>query len=153
MQDIYGDKASEPVDILLNNFIANPYFFGNIFVAAVGVGPRQFDEMNAPCGNLYFSGDGMDLILHSTVHAALLHGRKTAARIVDILQGPLAGKFTYAMMYMLIKCLFVLYILVQFVNDSPRVEGNTIVAEFRTSRAAESIECIIPSLDIRMDCE
>ena len=92
MRDIYGDKASEPVDILLNDFIANPYFYGNIFEPAVGVGPRQYDEMNAPCGNLYFSGDGMDIIHHSTAHAALFHGRKTAARIVDILQGPLDGK-------------------------------------------------------------
>ena len=91
MRDIYGDRASEPVDIIINNFIANPFFFGNIFAAVVGVGRRQFDEMNTPCGNLYFSGDAITFDLHSLAHGALTHGRETGARIVEILQGPLEG--------------------------------------------------------------
>ncbi len=40
-------------------------------------------------------------------------------------------------------------------NDSPRVEGNTIMAEFRTSRQANSIACIIAAKGIhwRVDCK
>ena len=60
MRDIYGERASEPVDIMVNNFIANPYFFGNILTQAVGVDRRQFDEMTVPIGNLYFSGDSIN---------------------------------------------------------------------------------------------
>ena len=43
--------------------------------------------------------------------------------------------------------------LVDFINDTPLVEGNTITAEFRTSKQADSIECIIPAAGIRIDCK
>ena len=33
------------------------------------------------------------------------------------------------------------------------MEGNTIIAEFRTSKQADSIECIIPFQGIRQDCK
>ncbi len=92
MRDIYGDRASEPVDIVVNNFIANKYFFGNLLGVAVGVGRRQFDEMNTPCGNLFFSGEAISFDFHSLVHGALIHGRETAERIVKILQGPIKSK-------------------------------------------------------------
>ncbi len=94
MRDMYGDRAREPVDIIVNDFVANPFFFGNIFALSNGVGRRQFDEMNTPCGNLYFSGDYVNYDAPSTAHGAFLHGRETAARIVEILQGPLQSKWS-----------------------------------------------------------
>lgn len=94
MRGIYGDRASDPVDIIVNDFIANEFFFGNILTVPVGVGPRQFDELNSPCGNLYFSGDAGSFVFRGTVHGSLIHGRETAARIVEILQGSLQSKCT-----------------------------------------------------------
>ena len=93
LRDIYGERASEPTDIIIADFIENPYFFGNIFSVNVGVGPKEFDEMNAPCGNMYFSGDALTQVFRSSLHGALLHGRETASRIAEILQGPLSSKF------------------------------------------------------------
>lgn len=93
MRDIYGDRALEPVDILVNDFIGNPFFFGNLLRVPAGVGRRHFDELNTPCGNMYLSGEGVSFEFHSTVHGAYIHGQDTAARIVDILQGPLDGEY------------------------------------------------------------
>ena len=41
---------------------------------------------------------------------------------------------------------------VMFVNDSPRLEGNSVTAEFTISRAANLIECGITGRE-RVDCE
>ena len=92
MRDIYGDRASEPIDIVINDFVANEYFFGNIFVPPVGYGFRQLDEINTPCGNLYFAGEAYIFGVSGTAHGAFLHGRETATRIVNILQGSLQSK-------------------------------------------------------------
>ena len=93
LRDIYGDRASEPVDILMNNFISNPFFYGNVFHPHIGFGQRQIDEMNAPCGNLYFSGEYLSFDRRGGTHGAMLHGRDVAARIAEVLIGPLQSKF------------------------------------------------------------
>ncbi len=89
MRDIYGDRASEPLAITQNNFIPNPYFFGNLVGIPPNLGRRQFDELNVPLGNLYISGEGVFFEGRATVHGALIHGRRTAATIVELLRGPL----------------------------------------------------------------
>ena len=91
MSNIYGERASGPVDIVMSDFIINPFFLGDFSAPATGLTFRQFDEINAPCGNLYFSGEAYDPLHYGTFHAALIHGRETAARIVQRLQGPLKG--------------------------------------------------------------
>ena len=44
-------------------------------------------------------------------------------------------------------------ILVNFINDTPHVDGNTITAEFRTSKQVDSITCIIAHSNINEDCK
>ena len=91
MRNIYKEKASDPVDIIMHDFITSPFFFGDFTSSVPGLLPRQFDEMNAPCGNMYFSGEAYSFLHHSSFHGALIHGKETAERIVEKLRGPLTG--------------------------------------------------------------
>ena len=91
MRNIYGRKARDPVNIIMHDFIVNPYFYGDF--AAVSIHIAQLvDEISMPSGNLYFAGEPYEFLIHSAVHAALIHGRETAERIVQLLQGPLRSK-------------------------------------------------------------
>ena len=76
----------------MHDFIVSPYFFGDFSVGVTGIGRRQFDEMDVPCGNLYFAGEGFSQFQHSTVHAGLIEGQEAATRIAEILRGPIQGK-------------------------------------------------------------
>ncbi len=92
MQNIYGDSATDPIDIIMHDFIVSPYFYGAFSLGSPGLTPLQFDEINFPCGNMYFSGEAYTINSQSTAHGALIHGRETARRIVAEIQGPLRGK-------------------------------------------------------------
>lgn len=91
VRNIYGEKASDPVNITMHDFIVNPYFLGDFTGTSIHF-PQLIDAINVPSGNLYFSGESYGYPLHSSVHAALIHGRETAERIVSLLQGPIQSK-------------------------------------------------------------
>ena len=91
MHNIYGDKASDPVDIIMHDFIVNPYFYGDFSSATPGVGTNTFEELNHPLGHLYLAGEAYIFGLHSTTHGALDHGSLVAERIVQEILGPLTG--------------------------------------------------------------
>lgn len=92
MRNIYGDSASDPVDIIMHDFIVNPYFLGSYTAAATGLGEQQFNEINTPCGNLYFAGEAYIFSARSNIQGSILHGRETAARIVRQLRRPIRGE-------------------------------------------------------------
>lgn len=132
LRNIYGERASEPVDAIMHDFITSPFFLGDFTAGAVNLGRRQYDEINVPCGNLYFAGEAYNSIeVHSTVHSAILHGETVANRILMRIQGPLT---------------------VTFVDETPRVEGDTIFARFTTSKPTTRMECIVNAQRPRVDC-
>ena len=92
MRNIYGEKASDPVDIIMHDFIVNPYYFGDFSSATPGVDANTFEELNHPIGQLYLAGEAYILGLHSTTHGALAHGSAVAERIAQEILGPLTSK-------------------------------------------------------------
>ena len=91
MRNIYGDKASDPVDIIMHDFIVNRYFYGDFSSATPGVGDNTFEELNHPSGQLYLAGEAYISGLHSSTHGALAHGVSVGERIMQEILGPLTG--------------------------------------------------------------
>ena len=92
MRNIYGEKASDPVDIIMHDFIVNRYFFGDFSSATPGVGTNTFEELNHPVGHLYLAGEAYVSALHSSTHGALVHGSLIGERIMQEILGPLTSK-------------------------------------------------------------
>ena len=85
---IYGDRVTEPVDILQHDYATNPYFYGNLETSTVGVTRQTFAEYAAPLGRLYFSGAGTHVQNTSNLQGAYYSGIDTANAILeDIQQG------------------------------------------------------------------
>ena len=92
MRNIYGEKASDPVDIIMHDFIVNRYFFGDFSSATPGVSDNTFEELNHPIGQLYLAGEAYISTLHSSAHGALVHGTDVGERIMQEILGPLTSK-------------------------------------------------------------
>lgn len=91
MRNIYGEKASDPVDIIMHDFIVNPYFYGDFSSATPGVSANTFQELNHPIGQLHLAGEAYTYLFHSTTHGALIHGSSVGERIAKEILGPLMG--------------------------------------------------------------
>ena len=92
MRNIYGEKASDPVDIIMHDFIVNRYFFGDFSSATPGVSDYTFEELNHPIGQLYLAGEAYIPAIHSSAHDALVHGTQIGERIMQEILGPLTSK-------------------------------------------------------------
>ncbi len=92
MRNMYGEKASDPVDIIMHDFIINRYFFGDFSSATAGVSDNTFEELNHPIGRLYLAGEAYIPALHSIAHGALIHGTQIGERIMQEILGPLTSK-------------------------------------------------------------
>ena len=88
LRRIYGDRVTEPVDIFLHDYATNPYFYGNLDIALVGVTRQTFVNYAAPVGRLYFSGSGASAEFLSILQGAYYSGLDTANAILeDIREG------------------------------------------------------------------
>ena len=135
---VYGDNVTEPVDIFQHDYAANPYFFGNLETSTVGVTRQTFAEYAAPVGRLYFSGAGTHVTNTSNLQGAYYSGIDTANAILKIIR---EGERIYSSPFVLYS--FLLYALfslspglplgAEFINDTPRVVGDSVEAEFITT--------------------
>ena len=88
LRRIYGDRVTEPVDIILHDFATNPFFYGNLDTPLVGVTSQTVETMAAPAGRLYFSGTGTARLFFSILQGAYYSGLATANSILeDIREG------------------------------------------------------------------
>ena len=94
LRNIYGERASDPIDIIMGDFIVNPYFLGNLMTAIPGVTASTYKELDHPLGRLYFAGDANHPLHHSTVHGAMISGENTAKMILRNMEAPPQGILT-----------------------------------------------------------
>ena len=88
LQSIYGDRVTEPVDIIQHDFITNPYFYGDFSAELVGVTDQTYENMAAPAGRLYFSGEAATTQFTTAVQGAYFSGIEGASAILqDIREG------------------------------------------------------------------
>ena len=85
---IYGDRVTEPVDIIHDDFITNPHFYGHFTSTPVGVNDQSYVNLAAPLGRLYFSGEATAGPIHGIVQGGYFSGLATANTVIqDIQQG------------------------------------------------------------------
>ena len=125
----------------MHDFIVNRYFFGDFSSATPGVSDNTFEELNHPIGQLYLAGEAYIKGLHSNTHGALIHGSSVAEIIAREIQGPLTSIILLFISMHDAIIQFCLLFVVTFVNNSPRLEGNLITAEFTVSRRANLVQC------------
>lgn len=106
MRNIYGEIASDPVDIIMHDFIVNRYFFGDFSSATPGVLDNTFEELNHPIGQLYLAGEAYISGLHSSAHGALVHGTDVGECIMQEILGPLSSKNLFAINFLFTSLTF-----------------------------------------------
>ena len=95
MRNIYGDRASDPVDIIMHDFITNPYFLGNFGSATPGTLRDTFEDLNHPIGRLHLAGEAYIYALQRRATGAIVHGYRVGERVAELIGGPLRGMHAY----------------------------------------------------------
>ena len=112
LRRIYGDRVTEPVDIILHDFATNPFFYGNLDVPLVGLTRQMIETIAAPAGRLYFSGSGTTTQFPSTIQGAYYSGLATANTILeDIREGKKIWYWSH--------CPLPLYSMLSFIRLTP----------------------------------
>jgi monoamine oxidase len=80
LRAIYGRAVPEPTGYLRTRWAADPFARGSYSFVAVGAGPETHGALAAPVGRvLVFAGEHTSAEHPSTVHGAILSGRRAAA--------------------------------------------------------------------------
>ncbi|MEN9620902.1 MAG: hypothetical protein RL499_1095, partial [Actinomycetota bacterium] len=75
--------APEPLDVLVTRWGADEFARGSYSFAAVGSDPEMRDDLAAPVGErVYLAGEATSREHPSTVHGALLSGRRAAENVL-----------------------------------------------------------------------
>ena len=88
LKRIYGDRVTEPVDLVRGDFVDSPYFYGDYTSYAVGVRDQTYEDLAATVGQLYFSGEGTFAPFPRNVQSGYHAGINTANLLLqDIKDG------------------------------------------------------------------
>lgn len=79
-------EAPEPVDALVTRWGADEFARGSYSFAAVGSDPSMRDDLATPVGEqVYLAGEATSREHPSTVHGALMSGKRAAEQVLDTL--------------------------------------------------------------------
>lgn len=82
LRTIYGPTVPEPRGYLASRWAADPFARGSYSFVAVGAGPNTHSTLAAPVGQrLFFAGEHTSPDHPSTVHGAILSGRRAAEEV------------------------------------------------------------------------
>lgn len=85
LRAIYGRDVPEPLGYLITRWGADPFARGSYSFVAVGAGPATHAALGAPvAGRLFFAGEHTSAEHPSTVHGAILSGRRAAREIMAL---------------------------------------------------------------------
>jgi monoamine oxidase len=83
LRTIYGPRIPAPLGFLRTRWGRDPFARGSYSFVAVGAGPESHAALAAPlAGRLFFAGEHTSAEHPSTVHGAILSGRRAAAEIL-----------------------------------------------------------------------
>lgn len=86
LQDIYGDKAIFPTQMIRTKWHANEHFFGSYSFASNGTRTKQFNVLAKPINQqLFFAGEHTSRDFRGTVHGAFISGARAADELVELL--------------------------------------------------------------------
>ena len=82
LRGIYGSSVPEPTNLILSEWLTDPYVLGSFSNIPVGVNNEVFSNLAAPVGRLYFSGEATSCKYNGFVHGAYLAGRDSADSVL-----------------------------------------------------------------------
>ena len=80
LRDMFGDVVPEPIGVQTSAWSTDPWARGSYSYLGVGSEPGDYAALAQPVAELiFFAGEATDPEYHSTVHGAVLSGRRAAA--------------------------------------------------------------------------
>lgn len=87
MRDMFGAKAPAPRAVLTSAWSTDEWSRGSYSFNAVGSTPADRQALAAPVGGrLFIAGEATEPDYHSTVHGAVISGRRAATEVLDALR-------------------------------------------------------------------
>ena len=86
LQEIYGDKARKPSDIIIPDWYKNPLFHGAFTVWPPTSTLATFKRLGKNEGRVYFGGEHTDSKYYGFVHGAFESGRRVGKQVAMALQ-------------------------------------------------------------------
>lgn len=84
LRRVYGDDVPGPVAHRITRWGTDPFARGSYSFPPVGSRPGDYRALAAPvAGRVHFAGEATEPDYHTTVHGALLSGRREARRILS----------------------------------------------------------------------
>ena len=108
LRGIYGPGVPEPTNIIMSEWLTDPYVLGSFSNIPVGVTDQAFSDLAAPIGRLYFSGEATSAKYNGFLHGAYLAGRDSANAVLEAISGT---ESVVASSILVISVVFVLILL------------------------------------------
>ncbi|KAJ9708940.1 hypothetical protein PVL29_000769 [Vitis rotundifolia] len=78
LRNMFGKQIPEATDILVPRWLSNRFYKGSYSNWPIGVSHHQFNQIKAPVGKVYFTGEHTSAAYYGYVHGAYFAGIDTA---------------------------------------------------------------------------
>lgn len=86
LRGMYGKSIPNPIDIYYPRWGLNRYFFGSWANLPIGISSKDYVNLRAPVGRVFFSGEATDELYNGYVHGGYLTGVNQAKKIANCIQ-------------------------------------------------------------------
>ncbi|CAA6659180.1 unnamed protein product [Spirodela intermedia] len=86
LRNMFGENIPEPTDILVPRWWSNRFYRGTYSNWPIGVSRYEFDQIRAPVGRVYFTGEHTSQPYSGYVHGAYLAGIDSALMMVGCIK-------------------------------------------------------------------
>ncbi|CBI28519.3 unnamed protein product, partial [Vitis vinifera] len=83
---MFGKQIPEATDILVPRWWSNRFYKGSYSNWPIGVGHHQFNQIKAPVGRVYFTGEHTSAAYYGYVHGAYFAGIDSAKMITNCIK-------------------------------------------------------------------
>lgn len=86
LREMFGAKTPAPTDVFTSSWSSDPWALGSYSVNSVGSSVADREALGAPLDSrIFWAGEATEVDYHSTVHGAILSGRRAAAEVIEAL--------------------------------------------------------------------
>ncbi|MQM15185.1 hypothetical protein Taro_048126 [Colocasia esculenta] len=86
LRDMFGKNIPEATDILVPKWWSNKFFKGSFSNWPIGVNKYEYDQIRAPVGRVYFTGEHTSQYYNGYVHGAYLSGIDSAYMLIGCIK-------------------------------------------------------------------
>lgn len=86
LREMFGARTPAPTDVYTSSWSSDPWALGSYSVNSVGSSAADREALGAPIDSkIFWAGEATEVDYHSTVHGAVLSGRRAAAEVIEAL--------------------------------------------------------------------